>query len=136
MARILAIDYGLKRTGLAVTDPLQITPGGLCTVPTHTLWNFIQEYIKKEEVSCIVVGHPRQMNYQDSETMAQIAPLVRKLQKAYPNIQVVLQDERFTSVLAQRAIREAGLSKQKRQQKALVDEVSAVIILQSYMEGL
>lgn len=135
MARILAIDYGFKRTGLAVTDPLQIIPGGLTTVATHTLWNFLEEYLKKEEVSCIVVGHPRQMDYTDSQTMTQIAPLVKKLRKSYPNIEVVLQDERFTSVLAQKTIRDAGLPKQKRQQKSLVDEVSAVIILQSYMDS-
>ncbi len=135
MGRILAIDYGRKRTGLAVTDPLQLIAGGLTTVPTHTLMEFLRNYIQREGVECIVVGLPRQMNHKMSDTMQQIAPFVRSLQKELPHIAVEYVDERFTSVLAQRTIREAGLKKKDRQNKALVDEVSATIILQSYLES-
>ena len=133
MARILAIDYGFKRTGLAVTDPLQIVPGPLDTVPTHTLLDYLAHYLATEPVETIVVGHPTQTNGQDSETMKQIRPLVQKLRALYPNISVVLHDERYTSVLAQRAIRAGGLGRKKRADKALVDRVSATIILQSYL---
>lgn len=136
MGRILAIDYGRKRTGLAVTDILQITPGGLGTVPTHTLLSYLKDYTEREEVSLILVGHPRQMNHQESESMTYIRPFLAKLAELLPHIPVEMVDERFTSTLAQRAIREAGIGKQKRQQnKGLIDEVSAVIILQSYLES-
>ena len=136
MSRILAIDYGFKRTGIAVTDPLQLIPGALDTVPTYTLLAFLADYFAREEVECIVVGYPTQVNGQESRTMTQIRPLVNKLRNLYPDKKVVLQDERFTSVLAQRTIREAGLGKHKRQEKALVDKVSATIILQSYLDQL
>jgi len=136
MGRILAIDYGRKRTGLAVTDPLQLIANGLTTVPTHTLMDFLKNYTSKEEVERMVIGLPRQMNHELSETMQQIAPFVRSLQKQFPDIPVEYVDERFTSVLAQRTIREAGLKKKDRQNKALVDEVSATIILQTYMESM
>lgn len=134
MARILAIDYGRKRTGLAVTDTLQITPGGLGTIPTHTLLDFLRDYLGKEQVERIIVGHPRQMNHEESESMRYIRPFLSQLSKAFPHIPVELVDERFTSTLAQRTIREAGIGKMRRQSdKGLVDEVSAVIILQSYL---
>lgn len=136
MGRILAIDYGLKRTGLAVTDPLRIISNGLDTVPTHLLWPFLKEYFSKEEVDCIVVGYPKQMNNQESETMKHIRPFVEKLKKLYPDKKIDLYDERFTSVLAQRTILEAGVKKSvRRQNKGLVDKVSAVIILQDYLES-
>ncbi|MCD8030993.1 MAG: Holliday junction resolvase RuvX [Bacteroides sp.] len=135
MGRILAIDYGRKRTGLAVTDPLQLIANGLTTVPTHTLMEYLKGYTQREEVERIVVGLPRQMNHEMSETMQQIAPFVRSLQKQLPDIPVEYVDERFTSVLAQRAMREAGLRKKDRQNKALVDEISATIILQTYLES-
>lgn len=136
MGRILAIDYGVKRTGLAVTDPLRIVPGGLSTVPTAQLLTFLSEYIASEKVDLIVVGHPTQMNAEESQTMQKIRPLVTQIEKKFPDIKVVLYDERFTSKLAQRAILESGMGKMKRRNKALVDEVSAVIILQSYMDSL
>lgn len=134
MARILAIDYGRKRTGLAVTDILQITPGGLGTVPTHQLMDFLADYLGREPVERIIVGHPRQMNYEESESMRYIRPFLGQLSRAFPNMPVELVDERFTSQLAQRTIREAGIGRIRRQSdKSLVDEVSAVILLQSYL---
>ena len=136
MSRILAIDYGRKRTGIAVTDALQLIAGGLTTVLTHELLPFLLDYCKKENVSRIVVGRPKQMNYEDSENMQRINQFISTLNKKMPEMPVVLYDERFTSVMAHRAMLEAGLKKTKRQDKALVDEISATIILQSYMESI
>ena len=135
MGRILAIDYGKKRTGLAVTDVLQIIANGLTTVPTHTLMDFILDYVKREPVERIVVGMPKQMNNEPSENMRRVEPFVNRLRKLLPDIPVDYHDERFTSVLAQRTIIEAGIKKMARRNKELVDEVSATIILQSYMES-
>lgn len=135
MSRILAIDYGKKRTGLAVTDALQIIANGLCTVPTTELLDFIMRYVAKEPVEAIVVGHPKQMSGEDSENMCRIVPFVNRLRKVLPQIRVEMFDERFTSVLAHQAIIDAGLKKKARQNKALVDEISATIILQSYLES-
>lgn len=136
MGRILAIDYGRKRCGVAATDPLQITPGGLGCIPTHQLLEFVTTYCAKESVEKIVLGYPKQMNNQESESMKYIRPFVGRLQQALPEMPIIYQDERFTSCLAQRAIREAGIGKRRREQdKGLVDEVSAVIILQSYLES-
>lgn len=136
MGRILAIDYGTKRTGIAVTDPLRIIPGGLTTVATHELQAFLADYFGKEQVDVIVVGHPTNMNGEESASMKQIRPFVDKLRKQYPAKQIVMFDERFTSVLAQRAILDAGIRKMARRNKALVDEVSATIILESYMNSI
>lgn len=133
--RILAIDYGKKRTGLAVTDPLQIIANGLCTVATIDLERYLLDYVAREPVERILVGWPRQLNGQDSENMARITPFVNRLRKLLPTTPVELIDERFTSVLAHRAIIESGLSRKARQNKALVDEISATIILQGWMEG-
>ena len=135
MARILAIDYGKKRTGLAVTDVLQIIANGLTTVPKHTLMDFILDYVKREPVERIVVGLPKQMNNQPSENMVRIEPFVNRLRKVLPNIPVEYVDERFTSVLAHQAMLDGGLKKKDRQRKELVDEISATIILQSYMDS-
>lgn len=135
MARILAIDYGKARTGLAVTDPLQLIANGLTTVETPGLEAFIVEYLKKEEVERIVIGHPVQNSGEDSENMRRITPFVNRLRKILPDIPVEFVDERFTSVLAHRAMIDGGLKKKARQNKALVDEISATIILQSYMES-
>ena len=135
MARFLAIDYGRKRSGIAVTDTLQIIANGLTTVPSHTLINFLKDYIAKESVELIIVGLPRQMNYEESESMKYIKPFVNKLQKEIPNIPVEYFDERFTSRMAQQTMIDGGLKKKQRQNKALVDEISATIILQGYMEG-
>ena len=135
MGRILAIDYGQKRTGLAVTDPLKIIANGLTTVPTAQLEAFILDYVKREEVERIVVGLPRQNSGEYSENMKRITPFVNRLKKVLPDTPVEMVDERFTSVLAHRAMLDAGLKKKDRQTKALVDEISACIILQTYMES-
>lgn len=133
--RILAIDYGQRRTGLAVTDPEQIIANGLTTVATTELEHFVLDYISREPVERIIVGHPRQMNGQDSENMRRITPFVNRLRKLLPAIPIELFDERFTSVLAHRAMLDGGLHRKARQNKALVDEISATIILQDWMES-
>lgn len=135
MSRILAIDYGTKRTGIAVSDRLQLIANGLTTIPTHELLTFLLNYIKKEPVEKIIVGLPKQMNNTESENMRHIRPFVEKLKKNIPGIPVEFVDERFTSVMAQRTMIEAGLKKKDRQNKGLVDEISATIILQSYLEN-
>ncbi len=135
MGRILAIDYGTKRTGIAVTDPLRIVPGALRTVATHELMAFLADYMGREPVDIIVVGYPTNMNGEESASMKQIRPFVEKLKKQYPDKQVVMFDERFTSVIAQRVILDSGIGKMARRNKALVDEISATIILQSYMDS-
>lgn len=135
MARILAIDYGKKRTGLAVTDELQLIAGGLTTVATATLVDFILDYVKREPVERIVVGLPKQMNNTPSENMCRIEPFVNRMRKLLPDIPVEYHDERFTSVLAHQAILASGIGKMARRNKELVDEISATIILQSYMES-
>lgn len=135
MGRILAIDYGKKRTGIAVSDPLQLIANGLPTVATVDLFDFLKAYMEKEEVERIVVGEAKQPNGRDSENMKRITPFVNRLRKLYPQIPVEYYDERFTSVLAQRAIREGGIHKKEREtNKGLVDMVSATIILEDYME--
>lgn len=136
MARILSIDYGKKRTGLAVTDPLQIIAGGLVTVATSGLFDFLRDYVAKEPVERIVIGEPKQPDGTPSENMARVAEFVNRWRKAFPAIPIEFYDERFTSVLAHRAMIDGGLRKKKRQDKALVDEVSATIILQSYLESV
>lgn len=134
MGRILAIDYGKKRTGLAVSDPLRIIANGLCTVDTASLPEFIADYLSKEQVDTIVVGHPRQMNGDDSENMRRIEPFVNRLRKLYPTIKIEYYDERFTSVIAQRTILDCGVGKrERRDNKGLVDRVAATIILEDYM---
>lgn len=135
MSRIVAIDYGRKRTGIAVSDTMQIIANGLTTVPTHQLLDFILNYVKQEPVERIIIGRPKQMNNEDSENMKNIEPFVRTLKKRLPDMPVEFVDERFTSVLAHRTLLEAGLKKKDRQNKALVDEISATIILQTYLES-
>ena len=135
MSRILAIDYGRKRTGLAVSDTMQIIANGLTTVPTHELLDFIAGYVQKEPVERIIIGLPKQMNNEVSENMKYIEPFVRLLKKKIPEMPVEFVDERFTSVLAHRTMLEAGLKKKDRQNKALVDEISATIILKTYHES-
>ena len=135
MARLLAIDYGRKRSGIAVSDSLQIIANGLTTVPSHTLINFLKDYVEKESVELFIIGLPRQMNYEESESMQYIKPFVKKLQKEIPEIPVEYSDERFTSQMAHQTMIDGGLKKKQRQNKALVDEISATIILQGYMEG-
>ena len=135
MSRILAIDYGRKRTGLAVSDVMQIIANGLATVSTHELLDFIIDYTSRESVERIIIGLPKQMNNEVSESMKYIEPFVRNLKKRLPEMSVEFVDERFTSVLAHRTMLEAGLKKKDRQNKALVDEISATIILQPYLES-
>ncbi len=134
MARILAIDYGRKRTGIAVTDPLQLIANRLTTIPSHNIWEFLEEYLKKEEVEIIVVGYPKQMNNDASEAVNYINPFLKKLRIKYPELKLEIEDERFTSKMAFQSMIDGGLKKQKRQDKALIDSISATIILQSYME--
>lgn len=123
MARLLAIDYGRKRCGLAVTDILQITPGGLATVRTHELIDYLKNYIAKEPVERFIIGLPMNLNGKESESMIYLRPFLKQLEKAIPNIPVTMVDERFTSTLAQRTIIEAGIGKQRRREdKGLVDE--------------
>ena len=135
MARILSIDYGQKRTGLAVTDPLQLIAGGLATVATSELFDWLKNYIAHEEVERILIGEPKQMNGQPSENMARIRPFVNRWKKAVPQVPIEFFDERFTSVLAHQAMLDGGLKKKARQNKALVDEISATIILEDYMRS-
>ena len=135
MGRILAIDYGRKRTGIAVSDPLQLIANGLTTVPTHQLLTYILDYLAHEQVERILVGLPKQMNNEASESMKYIEPFVRSLKKKLPEMPIEYVDERFTSVLAHHAMLEGGLKKKDRQDKALVDEISATIILRDYLES-
>jgi len=136
MGRIVAIDYGQKRTGIAVTDDLQIIATGLTTVRTLDLLDFLKDYTGKNIVECFVVGEPKQMNNTASESAVYIEPFVKRLAADFPGIPVKRMDERFTSLIAARTIREAGLKKKDRQDKALVDTVSATIILQSFLEKI
>ena len=135
MGRILSIDYGRKRTGIAVTDPLQIIAGGLATVATSQLLDWLRAYMEKEKVELVVVGEPWQTNGKPSENLPRVRAFVRSLNKAFPELPVVYYDERFTSVLAHQAMIDGGLRRKARQDKALVDEISATIILQSYLES-
>lgn len=136
MSRILAIDYGTKRTGVAVSDPLRIIAGGLETVDTKVLEVWLAKYFAREDVTTIVVGKPTQMDGTPSQTWRFVEPLVARLRRAYPGKQIVLHDERFTSVMAHRTMLESGIGKMARRDKALVDKISATIILQSYMESI
>jgi putative Holliday junction resolvase len=136
MGRILAIDYGKKRTGLAVSDPLQLIAGGLTTVASHEVIPFLKKYITDQAVELFILGEPKQMNYEDSENMPRVRQFRKKLQQAIPNIEIRMVDERFTSVLAHQTMLDAGLKKQQRQNKPLVDQISATIILQTYLESI
>ena len=135
MARILALDYGLKRTGIAVTDPLQLIASGLTTVATTDLIPFLQNYTAQEEVERIVVGEPRQMDNRPSEVEGAIGKFLSELSKHLPGIPVSRQDERFTSKMAARSMLEGGMKKKKRREKAALDEISATLILQSYLSS-
>lgn len=136
MPRLLSIDYGRKRTGIAVTDPLQIIPGGLATVDTCSLMSFLQDYVAREPVERIIIGKPMQPNGQPSENLVRVQQFVNRWRKAMPNIPIEFYDERFTSKLAHQAIIDSGLHKMARRNKALVDEISATIILQDYMASI
>ncbi len=133
MAQILAMDYGKVRTGLAVTDDMQIIASGLTTVPTKELIDFLKDYTNKEQVELFLVGEPKQMNNEVSESEVLIAPFISQLRTFFPNIPVKRVDERFTSKMAVQTMIDGGLKKKQRQNKALIDEISATIILQSYL---
>jgi len=134
--RILSVDYGRKRTGIAVTDPSQIIAGGLATVSTSTLFEYLSEYVANEQVERIIIGEPRQTNGEPSENYQRVIQFVNRWRKAIPQIPIELYDERFTSVLAHQAMLQGGLRKKARQDKALVDEISATILLQDYMRSM
>lgn len=136
MGRILAIDYGRKRTGLAVTDEFKIIATGLTTLPSHDVLKFIKDYIKTEAVECIVVGEPKDMKNNPSEASRFIEPFVGALRNKFPEIKIERYDERFTSKMAHDSMLAGGLKKSKRQDKALVDKISATLILQAYMLSL
>lgn len=133
MGRILALDYGLKRTGIAVTDELQIIASGLTTVPTSELLPFLVKYFSEEKVDIVLVGEPKQMDYTASHNEVPIQEFLKKFQEKFPEMKMQRVDERFTSKMAVRTMIDSGLKKKKRQNKALVDEISATIILQSYL---
>lgn len=134
MGRILAIDYGKKRTGIAVTDPFKIIASGLCTVNTYELHKWLEDYISKEQVETIVIGEPKQMDYTDSELGGVITAFAEALKIKYPTTTIERMDERFTSKMAFQTMIDSGLNKKQRRNKALVDEIAATIILQSYMD--
>ena len=134
MGRILAIDYGRKRVGLAVTDPMQIIATKLTTVRSHDIFDFLKEYFQKETVEKVIIGYPLQMNNEASEAVLYINPFLRRFQKLYPDMPIEQVDERFTSKMAFQTMIDAGLKKKDRQDKGTIDAVSATIILQSYME--
>jgi len=133
MGRILALDFGKKRTGIAITDELQIIASGLTTVETKDIMSFLKAYVSKENVELFLVGEPKQMDYSESESEAIIKPFLVKLEKEFPNIPIQRVDERFTSKMAFQTMIDSGLKKGQRKKKALIDEISATIILQSYL---
>ena len=135
MGRILAIDYGRKRTGLAVTDMLRITANPLLTIETNTLLNWLSEYFAQEQVDEVVIGHPTQMNGAESESMNYIRPFIGNFKKQFPNMPIIMYDERFTSVLAHQAMLTGGMKKKDRQNKTVVDKIAACIILEDYLES-
>ena len=135
MSQILALDYGEKRTGIAVTDDLQIIASGLTTVSTDSLMEFLESYLKKEKVELFLVGEPKQRDNKPSEIESEIRPFIRKLSSRFPEIPIERVDERFTSKMAFQSMIDSGMKKGKRRDKALVDEISATIILQSYLSG-
>lgn len=133
MPRILAIDYGQKRTGIAVTDELQIIASGLTTIPSSTAISFLKDYFSKEKVEIVLIGEPKQMNGQPSQSASIINGFVTHLSNHFPNLKIIRVDERFTSKMAFKSMIDSGLSKKKRQDKGLIDEISATILLQDYL---
>jgi putative Holliday junction resolvase len=136
MGRIIAFDYGKKRTGIAVSDPLKLIAGGLTTLPSNETIGFLKQYVADNVVDLFVLGDPLQMNYKPSENRERVLKFKKDLQRSFPNIEIQMVDERFTSLLAHRAMIQGGLKKKDRQNKALVDELSATILLQSYLETI
>ena len=136
MGRIMGIDYGRKRTGVAVTDPLKIIAGNLATVPTHTLMQFIKDYLSREQVDRIVIGQPTQLSGEPSESMKYITPFVNRLRKELPDMPVVMYDERFTSTIAHQTMIDGGMKKSDRRDKSRVDAIAATIILNDYLHSI
>ncbi len=136
MGRILAIDYGQKRTGLAVTDPLRIAANPLLTLPTHQLEDWLKEYFTHNQVDEVVIGHPTQLNGQESSSMQYIKPFVQRFHKLFPSMPLYEYDERFTSTIAHQAMILGGMKKKQRQDKAVVDKLAACIILEDYLQTL
>jgi len=136
MGRILAIDYGQKRVGLAATDVMQLIANGLTTVHVKDIWQFLDDYLKSEPVDCVVIGEPKDLMNRPSDSTRFVEPFVKKFKKQYPNIEVKRYDERFTSRIALDTMIEGGLKKSDRRNKAMVDKISATLILQSYMESI
>jgi putative Holliday junction resolvase len=134
--RVLAIDYGLKRTGLAISDTLKISISGLPTIASKDIWTTLTDLFQKYEIETIVIGLPKTLQNTDTHTTQPVQKLFEQMKEKYPDIKILLWDERLTSVMAQKTILEAGLSKKKRQNKSLVDQVSATLILQSYLQSL
>ena len=134
MARILAIDYGIKRTGIAVTDEMQLIASGLTTIATPTLFSFLNDYLANEKVEKVIIGEPKQMNGLPSESAVYIEQFCVEFKKTYPNMPLVKVDERFTSKLAFKTMIDSGLNKKQRQNKALIDEIAATILLQDYIK--
>ncbi|MCP2025986.1 putative Holliday junction resolvase [Flavobacterium sp. HSC-32F16] len=135
MPRILSIDYGQKRTGIAVTDEMQIIASGLTTISTHTLIDFLKDYFAKEKVEAVLIGEPKQMNGQPSESASVINGFVTHFSNIFPDMKVIRMDERFTSKMAFQTMIDSGLSKKQRQNKGLIDEISATIMLQDYLSS-
>lgn len=135
MGRLLALDVGKKRTGIAATDPLKIIPQGIGYISTGKVVEWLTEYLTKEAVDALIVGEPKQANNTPSESAKYIEPLLKRIRAKLPTLEIIRYDERYTSVLAQKAIIESGVAKMKRRKKGLVDEVSAVIILRDFMES-
>lgn len=135
MGRLVAIDFGQKRVGIAVSDPLQMIANGLTTVATGEIFDFLRKYVATEKVDAFIVGLPKQMNNEDSESMKYITPFVNGLRNNFKEIEVHMFDERFTSKMAQQTMIDSGLGKKDRQNKGLIDQISATIILQSFMES-
>lgn len=135
MPRLLAIDYGSKRTGIAVTDPEQIIATALETVPTHTLFDFLKNYLQKEAVEAIVIGLPKGLDNKDTDSTSAVRGVIKRLRKEFADIPVYEHDERFTSTLAMRSMVMSGTSRKDRRDKSNIDKVSATIILQSFMES-
>jgi len=134
MSRILALDYGLKRTGIAVTDDFQIIASGLTTIKTSEIFAFLEQYLENENVELFIIGEPKQMDYSVSQSEKHIIPFIEKLKKRFSNIPIKRIDERFTSKMAFQTMIDGGLGKKQRQNKALIDKISATIILQTYLE--
>ena len=134
MGRILAIDYGIKRIGLAVTDEMQMIAFGLSTVPTTEFFSYFTDYVQKEKVDLIVVGEPKQMDNTASESEVHIGPFIAKIKEKFPAIPIKRHDERFTSKMAFQTMLDSGMKKKQRKNKALIDEISATIILQDYLK--